>query len=292
MTTQEFIDLLEKSSIAYTSVSGKLKIGDIVVSKGKIKVLSEKALIHLALTIKGSEIAEQYRQFLISNQFIELQQINEVTNEKDIKAIQDLQKQAIAMMNRLDDRERMLNERESLLNERERRLNEESKSVKKVKSRIKKLFKIIFGGGCKNKATRTIVKEPPIVDVEVIEEESTQCEINEYHSPSETRGPICDVPIGKPVPVQATNIPIRQTKGISSWRTDFKCIVNKIAREYNLEVGYVYNEAYKELRRKFNRPYAKQHGVSIVQTLGVNELRIAIEFLNNKYPISSTVGAD
>jgi hypothetical protein len=195
-------------------------------------------------------------------------------------------------MNRLDDRERILNERESLLNEREHRLNEESKSVKKVKSRIKKLFKIIFGGGCENETIKTIVEEPPIVDVEEIKEESTQCEINEYHSPSETRGPICDIPIGKAVPVLATNIPIKKTKGVSSWRTDFKCIVNKIAREYNLDVGYVYNEAYKELRKKFNKPYVKQHGVSIVQTLGVNELRIAIEFLNSKYPISSTVGAD
>lgn len=170
VTTQEFIDLLEKNSVPYESVSGKIRIGNMFVTKGKIKVMTNRSLLYLAMTVKGSEVAQAYRKFLIDNNLVELQQINQVTNEKDAKELHKLQIETRMMIDRLmkkEDRlnnlEDRLNDQEDRLNKREDRLNKleddlrkkeivlnnytiKDKGKPKLIKRIKKAIKILFGG--------------------------------------------------------------------------------------------------------------------------------------------------
>lgn len=170
VTTKEFTDLLEKYSIPYELVSKKIHVEDIFVTKGTIKVMTNRSLLYLAMTVKGSEVAEAYRKFLIDNGLIELQQINQVTNEKDAKELHKLQIETRMMIDRLMKKEDRLNEKEDeikkdkeRLNDRENRLNKledelrkkeyvlnkytvEDKGKPKLLKRIKKAIKILIGG--------------------------------------------------------------------------------------------------------------------------------------------------
>jgi phage regulator Rha-like protein len=170
VTTKEFIDLLEKNSIPYESVSGKIRIGDMFVTKGKIKVMSNRAMLYLAMTAKGSEVAQAYRKYLIDNNLVELQQINNITTEKDAKELHKLQIETKMMMDRLMKKEDRLNELEDRLNKREDEIQKDKEDLKaretelrkkefvlstytvedkgkpKFINRLKKAFKILFGG--------------------------------------------------------------------------------------------------------------------------------------------------
>ncbi len=308
LSTQEFIDLLESNSITYRSIPNKICISDVVVTKGKIKVLSDQALIYLALTIKGSEVANKYREYLLNNQLIDLQQINQITNEKDIKAIHQLQIEVKMIMDRLYEKEDILNEREKLLNQRESNIIQketvlknytvEDKGKMKLRDRIKKAFKILFGGDNYNTHEIIVVKHEfeqshkeevtPKIEIdnnETVVVEVVETEINDYAPPIATRQPICKEKLGVPVPS-----PIKEKDyskkdfSISELRNDFKTIVLHISKTKNIKIEHVYGEVYRNIEKRFhitiNKPNPQTSKLNVLRPI---HLKYGIEYLNNTY---------
>lgn len=316
LTSTEFINLLESNSVTYTSKSGRIQIEDTVVSKGKIKVISEKALVHLALTLNNSEIAKDFRQFLLDSQLIELQQVNQITNEKDIKAIYELQRQAIEMMNKLNKEKELFNkEKEDFLKDKEafrqkeailKDFQIESKGKTKLRDRIKKAFKILFGGDAQY-SHEIVIKEikyeqsqeetkidNKIESVEVIEidyeekqEESTETIFEPYNSPIDTRGPIFTTVLGRPIPVENPGDPSKRSiLSRDELKNEFNRVVHQIYREYNLDIQRIYREAYDALEIRYHISLRRDPVRGpIINRLRAPHLRYAIDYLNETYPL-------
>lgn len=321
MTSTEFIDLLEKNSITYTSKSGRIQIEDTIVSKGKIKVISERALIHLALTLNNSEVAKNFRQFLLNSQLIELQQVSQLTNEKDIKAIYELQKQAIDMMNKLNREKELFNkEKEDFLKDKEafrqkeailKDFQIESKGKTKLRDRIKKAFKILFGGDAQysheivikeikyeqsqeetemnNEAELIETEEIEVIEVDCEEkqEESTETIFEPYNSPKDTRGPIFTTVLGRPVPVENLGDPSeRKILSRDELKNEFNRVVHQIYRKYNLDIQRIYREAYDALEIRYHISLRRDPVRGpIINRLRAPHLRYAIDYLNETYPL-------
>ena len=179
------------------------------VTKGKIKVMSNRAMLYLAMTAKGSEVAQAYRKYLIDNNLVELQQINNITTEKDAKELHKLQIETKMMMDRLMKKEDRLNELEDRLNKKEDEIQKDKEDLKmreaelrkkefvlstyaiedkgkpKFINRLKKAFKILFGGDIstheyvivkhefESKEEDNVYEEPanPAEPIEVVEAE-------------------------------------------------------------------------------------------------------------------------
>lgn len=316
LTTTEFVDLLETNAVTYTSKSGKIQIEEFIVSKGKIKVISEKALVHLALTLNNSEVAKDFRQFLLNSQLIELQQVNQITNEKDIKAIYELQQQVNTMLTRLEEREDRLNEREKLLNQREANVVQketilnnytvENKGKMKLRDRVKKAFKILFGGDGYSSSEIIITKhefESPkeevevdkvieqIKEIEIVgvdEEPKHKVEFNPYPSPKETRKPIAKESPGYIVkapsnPMEKAVARQKEEQTRINLIDDFKKKVNYVSKVEGQDIKYIYGDVYRKIENRFHITIPSSQRTSKVKSLKASHLRYGIQYLKDTY---------
>ena len=312
LTTTEFVDLLESNAVTYISKSGKIQIEEFIVSKGKIKVISEKALVHLALTLNNSEVAKNFRQFLLDSQLIELQQVNQITNEKDIKAIYELQQQVNTMLTRLEQREDRLNEREKLLNQREANVVQketvlnnytvENKGKMKLRDRIKKAFKILFGGDGYSSDEIIIIKhefESPqgkievdevveqIKEVEIVDV-NEKTEFNPYPSPKDTRKPIAKESPGYVVkipsnPMEKAIVRQKEEQTRMSLIDDFKKKVNYVSKVEGRDIKYIYGDVYRKIENRFHITIPSSQRTSKVKSLKASHLRYGIQYLKDTY---------
>ena len=251
---------------------------------------------------------------------IELQQVSQLTNEKDIKAIYELQRQAIEMMNKLNKEKELFNkEKEDFLKDKEafrqkeailKDFQIESKGKTKLRDRIKKAFKILFGGDAQY-SHEIIIKEIKYeqsqeetkidneiesvetesievieIDYEEKQEESTETIFEPYNSPIDTRGPKITTILGRPVPVENPGDPSRRILSRDELKNEFNRVVHQIYREYNLDIQRIYREAYDALEIRYHISLRRDPVRGpIINRLRAPHLRYAIDYLNETYPL-------
>ena len=290
---KEFISLLEDNNIAYSSIPSNILIGNIKISKSRIKVLDSDALLYAVLVAKGSEVAENFRRYLINQDYVTVCPMNEVAGEKEIRETMRIQKELKRLMEMVTEKEARLNEKEDMLNEERKRLNEKEDRLSKweiakegkksIKERIKKAFKILFGGETEYSIIGYEVKEK-IVEKEVIVEKpiiieapvETSSNVIEFPAPSDTRGPICPDVIGRPV----SGDPIRdKDKTYSDWKREYSNKVKSVAMRLGIEPRQLYIDMSAVIINHFNL----RVGFIPVQNMEIPHFRYGIRFLRDHY---------